>query len=72
MRAEGLYLSANLHDDVGIGPWENKYDHMRQLMGTPNGTNVPFSMCTNTTYTFGVEDVVLGSREIIRAWSRWP
>jgi len=63
---EGLILAANLHDDVGIGPWENKYDYMSKLMGTPNGTNVPFTMCTNTTYTHALEDVVLGSLESSR------
>ena len=66
MHAEGLLLAANLHDDVGIGTWENKYEYMRALMGTANGTNVPFTMCTNTTYTFGVEDVVLGELESAR------
>ena len=60
----GLLLAANLHDDVGIGPWENKFDYMSSLMGWQDKTKpVPFTMCTNTTYTFGVEDEVLGSLE---------
>jgi hypothetical protein len=60
----GLLLAANLHDDVGIGPWENKFDYMSTLMGWEDKTKpVPFTMCTNTTYTFGVEDEVLGSLE---------
>ena len=43
-----------------------RYDYMAKLMGTPNGTNVPFTMCTNTTYTHALEDVVLGSLESSR------
>ena len=67
MHDAGLLLAANLHDDVGIGPWENKYDYMAKLMGWTDATKpVPFTMCVNKTYTFGVEDEVLGSLESSR------
>ena len=35
---DGLHLSANLHDDVGIGPWEDQYTYMARLMGVTNAS----------------------------------
>jgi alpha-glucosidase (family GH31 glycosyl hydrolase) len=60
---QGLVIAANLHDDVGIGTYENKYTYMANLMGTPNGTTVNFWGCNSTKYAFALEDVVLGSLE---------
>jgi alpha-glucosidase (family GH31 glycosyl hydrolase) len=64
MHDEGLYMAANLHDDVGVGPWEDDYAYMAKLMGVTNtSATVPFTMCVNQTYTYALEDVVLGGIE---------
>ena len=55
---------ANLHDDVGIGPWEEKHAAVAKIMGEANASaTIPFTTCGNKTYAYAVEDVVLQAIE---------
>ena len=64
MHDQGLLLAANLHDDVGIGPWEEKHAAVAKIMGEANASaTIPFTTCGNKTYAYAVEDVVLQAIE---------
>ena len=60
MHDQGLLLAANLHDDVGIGAWEDKHAAVAKIMGETNASaTIPFTTCGNKTYAYAVEDIVL-------------
>uniref|UniRef100_A0A6B2KX16 DUF5110 domain-containing protein n=1 Tax=Arcella intermedia TaxID=1963864 RepID=A0A6B2KX16_9EUKA len=60
----GLLVAANLHDDDGVNPWETMYSQFCNAIGLdPNSkVPVPFS-CSNATYLYALDDVVLGDLE---------
>lgn len=64
LHARGLHTGANLHDDGGIGTWEDSLYDMQQALGLSQSskTSVPFSM-VNQSYTHALEDVTIKGLE---------
>eukprot|EP01087_Luapelamoeba_hula_P016795 TRINITY_DN519_c1_g1_i1.p1 TRINITY_DN519_c1_g1~~TRINITY_DN519_c1_g1_i1.p1 ORF type:complete len:943 (-),score=155.61 TRINITY_DN519_c1_g1_i1:23-2851(-) len=61
---QGLSVSVNLHDDDGVRPNEAMYEQLAKYMGLNPKTagTIPFSI-VNSTYVYGLEDIVLGDLE---------
>jgi alpha-glucosidase len=64
---KGVHLAANIHDAEGIGNWEDSYEAMASAVdfAATSSDPVPFLSCSNQTYAYALEDVVLAPLEDI-------
>ena len=56
-----LKFGVNIHDDTGVGHWEDKYEEFAKAVGwdTSKNETIPFLSCGDERYAYALEDVVM-------------
>lgn len=69
---ERLLVGANFHDNSGLVKEEARYKAMSQAVGWRSSTEtIPFLSCSNETFAFALEDVVVSPLGFDIPWIDW-
>ena len=72
LQGRGLAVGANLHDDSGVVPEEQRFEAMRAAVGWPgNASTMPFRSCSSALFAFGLEDAVVAPLGFDIPWIDW-
>ncbi len=71
-KEQNLLVGANLHDESGVVKEEARYDAFRNAVGWSSNTKtIPFLSCSNVTFAFALEDVVVSPLGFDVPWIDW-
>jgi hypothetical protein len=71
LQSENLLSGANLHDNSGVIREEAEYEAMRAAIGWKSQSNIPFASCSNQTFAFALEDIIVSPLGFDVPWIDW-